>query len=150
MAELTPEEKARIEAEERERILARKKIEAEFAAEAETAKAKAKEKNDPAQFDDSLARWNWGAFLIPVLWAPAHGLWLWAVLWIALSWTIIGGLGVAIYLGAKGSELAWRTRPFRDADHFRQVQSRWMYWGIGITILAAVFALVAVGMEGKP
>jgi len=103
--------------------------------------------NDPARFDDSVARWNWGAFLIPVLWAPAHRLWLWAVLWIALSWTIIGAFVLAIYLGAKGSELAWRARPFRDADHFRQVQSRWAGWGIAITIVVLIFMLAAFGME---
>ncbi len=55
------------------------------------------------------------------------------------------GFLVAIYLGIKGRELAWRNKRWQSVEHFKRVQRLWSIWGtiivvgiMGIGILAAI------------
>jgi hypothetical protein len=107
--------------------------------------------NDAAALKQ-LGRWNWGAFFLPCIWAFAHRLTLLGVvgLLLLLLWGLrvsgivpsqlyrleVGtGMVLPVYLGVRGNQLAWRRRPFRDVQHFRQVQRAWRNWGIGLCVV---------------
>lgn len=78
--------------------------------------------------------WSWGAFLFNWIWAIGNRTWIGLL---ALLPYI--GVVVAIYLGIKGRELAWRNKRWDSIEHFRQVQRRWSVWA-GI-IYGGIFAL---------
>ena len=55
------------------------------------------------------------------------------------------GFIMALYLGFKGREMAWRNKRWDSIDEFNRVQKKWSKWGVilvvgimGIGILAAV------------
>ena len=114
--------------------------------------------NDPALLEQ-VTGWNWGAFFLNWIWAFAHRLPGWAIVILVVGFIPYVGivnLGLAIYLGVKGSELAWERRPFRDLEDFQACQRVWRNWGIGvfvagivITVVAAVF-LFAAAATGLP
>lgn len=132
----------------------------EAAPRAEPAVSPFRSGNDPSRLPE-VARWNWGAFLLTWAWALGHRLWRLAALFLIVSAataflapsTGIGAVAnivpvaLSLYLGIKGSELAWKARPFRDVEHFRIVQRRWAYWGVGfaVAVVVAVAALLWVG-----
>jgi len=84
-----------------------------------------------------IAGWSWGAFF----WN-----WIWAI----FNKTYIGllaivpyvGLVVAIYLGVKGRELAWRNKRWDSLDHFNAVQRKWSWWA-GLFFVIALIGIVA-------
>jgi hypothetical protein len=53
------------------------------------------------------------------------------------------GFLVAVYLGVKGRELAWRNKRWESLEHFNQVQRRWSVWGAIIVIGAFTLGIVA-------
>jgi hypothetical protein len=96
-------------------------------------------------------KWNWGAFCIPRLWCYRHGLRAVATaLWVTayllrflhgvappIQVQIISVLyyvadyALAIYLGFKGNEMAWRNRHFPGGiEEFFKVQRAWMIGGL--------------------
>jgi len=109
--------------------------------------------NDPALLP-YVQGWNWGAFVISWIWAFSHQLPGWGVGMLLLnlaSWIpVIGfpfsliGLGLAIYLGIKGNELAWRQRPFQGLEHFRATERVWRTWGIVLFVMGIVASIVYV------
>jgi len=105
--------------------------------------------NDPEMLPQ-VAGWNLGATSFCWLWAFAHRLpavgtvlllanLLWA--WVPWIWAI--SLAGAMYLGAKGSELAWRNRPFHSLEHFHLTQDAWHRWAyIGLPFFSLLIAFV--------
>lgn len=98
-------------------------------------------------------QWNWGAFLLPWLWAFNHKLPAWGVGMLALFLlsfvplvNIVTGLisfGLAVYLGLNGHKLAWENRRFDGGvTQFISVQSAWMGWGFGSLMLIPVMAAI--------
>lgn len=83
-------------------------------------------------------RWNWGAFLFPVIWGLYNH--VYQALWCFVP---IVGFFYPFYLAGKGNALAWKYRYWHSVEHFRRVQRRWALWAGGITI--ALFAL-EIGM----
>jgi hypothetical protein len=82
--------------------------------------------------------WSWGAFL----WN-----WLWSIFnktWIGLL-AILPYVGfiVAIYLGVKGRELAWRNKRWESLEHFNRVQRSWSKWGVIIVVGVALIGIIA-------
>ncbi|HUT76021.1 MAG TPA: hypothetical protein VM221_14435 [Armatimonadota bacterium] len=94
--------------------------------------------NDPSLLPQ-VARWNWGAFFLNWIWAFAHRLPVWGVIGLITQFIFPGGLVVAIYLGVKGSELAWEQRPFRDVAEFQATERVWGWWGLGLFLLDVLF-----------
>jgi hypothetical protein len=84
---------------------------------------------------------NWGAFLMNWIWGIGHSVWIALVALVAGFIPVIGGLvslGMCVYLGMKGNELAWRNRRFESVEQFQAVQKAWMKWGLillGVSIL---------------
>ncbi len=99
--------------------------------------------------DPFLQKWNWGAFLLSWIWAFGHGLALWGVIGLVAGFIPgIGGLaalGVAIYLGLKGNNLAWETGRYTSIEVLKDTERRWTKWAIILFFVGlAVFALTLV------
>jgi hypothetical protein len=86
--------------------------------------------------------WSWGAFFLSWIWALGNRTWVGLL---ALAPYV--GFFVAIYLGIKGRELAWRNKRWDSFEHFDQVQKRWSFWGVLLVLVSAglgIFAAIAV------
>lgn len=97
---------------------------------------KHKDKNIP----DGVAGWSWGAFLIAPIWAIGNKTWIGLL-------AVIPYLGfvVAIVLGFKGREWAWKNNDWDSLEHFNRVQRRWSLWGmVPYLILLGILAAVAI------
>ena len=75
--------------------------------------------------------------------------WLWGLFnntYIALLTLIpFAGFIVAIILGVKGNEWAWRNKDWDNIEHFKKVQRNWTAAGLiiyGISILGIVIAII--------
>lgn len=89
-----------------------------------------------------VKRWNWAAFALPVVWGLAHRAWI-SLLAVIPFVAIL----VAVFLGLKGNEIAWRKRRWESVEAFRATQRR---WGIGAAIawgslLSLSFATAIIG-----
>ena len=79
-------------------------------------------------------KWNWGAFLMPVIWGLANH--VYQALWCFVP---IIGFFYSFYLGAHGNELAWKHHYWESVEEFRRIQRR---WAVGtICVSAAILAL---------
>ena len=93
-----------------------------------------------SELPPGLGGWSWGAFLLNWIWAPFNKTWIGL-----LALVPYVGFVVAIYLGVKGRELAWRNKRWDSVEHFNRVQRSWSKWGLilvggafAIGILAAI------------
>lgn len=88
-------------------------------------------------FDLSLAvpeeirGWNWGAFLLTPLWLVSNRVWIGF-----LALIPIVGFPMAIAMGIKGNEWAWKSRRWESIEQFNTHQKRWAIAGIisGISV----------------
>ncbi len=80
--------------------------------------------------------WSWGALLLSWIWAVSNRVWIGLLCLIPYV-----GFLVAIYLGIKGSELAWRNKRWASLEHFNRVQERWSLWGVIIVVGVAVLGI---------
>ena len=94
-----------------------------------------------------VAGWSWGAFLWNWIWALGNKTYVGVLAIIPYV-----GFIVAIYLGVKGRELAWRNKRWDSFEHFDSVQKKWSWWGvviifgvIGLGILAAILIPMFAG-----
>jgi len=96
--------------------------------------------------DPFLKKWNWGAFLLSWIWAFGHGLVMWGVIGlIACFVPAIGSLvalGIAIYLGIKGNELAWQTGKYLSIEELKEKERKWTKWAVIIFIISFVLAIL--------
>ena len=74
---------------------------------------------------DEIKGWNWGAFLMPWLWPFTNHVWIGL-----LSFVPQVGCLMAIALGSKGNEWAWRSRRWRSIEHFKAHQRGWAIAGV--------------------
>jgi serine/threonine protein kinase len=76
---------------------------------------------------DEIKGWNWGAFLMPWLWPLTNQVWIGLTSWVpSPGWMVI----VAIALGSKGNEWAWRSRKWRSIEQFKAHQRGWTIAGL--------------------
>lgn len=82
--------------------------------------------------------WNWGAFLLSPLWLVSNRVWIGM-----LAWIPIVGFWMAIALGAKGNEWAWKSRHWQSIEQFQTHQRKWAIAGIifGISVNLVVWNL---------
>ncbi len=91
----------------------------------------------PEALPRGIRGWSWGAFLLNWFWGPFNGT------WIALLCLVPGiGFVMAIILGFKGREWAWRNRRWDSVDHFNRVQRRWSIGALIVWLLPIAFAVV--------
>ncbi|MBD1936165.1 protein kinase [Microcoleus sp. FACHB-68] len=97
--------------------------------------------------------WNWGAFLLPGFWFITNQVWIGALAWLDIS-IITFGLALptmAIILGLKGNEWAWKSRRWHSIAAFKAHQRAWavggfIFWGIMLLLLLVVIVLLVLGI----
>ena len=95
---------------------------------------------------EEIKGWNWGAFLLAPLWSFNNRVGIGLLTWVPLV-----GFWMAIALGVKGNEWAWKSRKWQSIDQFRTHQRRWasagiilgisvnlIFWHIGILLLLSI------------
>lgn len=77
--------------------------------------------------------------------------WIWAIgnrTWIGLLAIIpYVGVIVAIILGFKGREWAWKNKKWESVEHFNAVQRKWSMWGgivAGVILVLGIVAAIAI------
>lgn len=91
-----------------------------------------------AAIPEGVKGWSWGAFLLNWIWAIGNRTWIGLLALIPYV-----GFLVAIWLGFKGREMAWKNQQWRDLEHFNQVQKKWSKWAVGITLGVFLLGIVA-------
>ena len=87
---------------------------------------------------DGIRGWSWGAFFLNWIWAIGNQTWIGL-----LALVPYVNVPIAIWLGLKGREMAWRNGNWDSVAHFNHVQRKWSQWGIGVAIVMA-FATAAL------
>lgn len=87
---------------------------------------------------DGIKGWSWGAFLLNWIWAIGNRTW-----WGLLAAVPYVGLFVAIWLGLKGREMAWKNTTWDSVEHFNRVQKKWTQWAVGIIVASMVIGILA-------
>lgn len=116
---------------------------------------------DRGELNNSLDKFNWGAFGFTFIWAPFNGAWndFWPILVIMIFFTILGNcflgllffilnLLLCIYCGKKGNEWAWYGKEWKSLEHFETVQKKWAT-GFVIVLLVNIiitFLLMFLGL----
>ncbi len=116
-----------------------------------------------AELPESLRGFNWGAFLVPVIWSAFNRVWIGMLTWVGvlallidfperLEWLrmllLLVSFGLTVYLGFKGNELAWRSKRWRSAEHFTRVQRNWLWASLIVTIALFVYFYLT-GQQGS-
>lgn len=92
------------------------------------------------QVERELSKWNWGAFFFGWIWGVFNKVYisLLQLVFGAISFaiTILGfgiiapifaiiNLGISIWLGVKGSRMAWNNNAYSNLEHFRSSKHNW-------------------------
>ena len=89
-------------------------------------------------FPDGVKGWSWGAFLLSWLWAIFNKSYIGL-----LALVPYVGLIVAIYLGVKGRELAWKNKRWENLEHFNRVQRKWSIWAACLLVIPIIIGILA-------
>ncbi|HET7267332.1 MAG TPA: cytochrome c oxidase assembly factor Coa1 family protein [Oleiagrimonas sp.] len=84
-----------------------------------------------------IARWNWGAFLLTWIWGIGNSTFI-----AFLCFVPFVNLVMPFVLGARGSEWAWRNKPWQSVEHFKDTQRKWSIAGLVVLIASIVFFTV--------
>ncbi|MHC5719560.1 MAG: serine/threonine protein kinase, partial [Nostoc sp.] len=82
-------------------------------------------KNQNETVPEEILGWNWGAFLMPWLWMWPNQVWYGLFCFMPNVWWLM-----AIALGAKGNEWAWKSRRWRSIEQFKAHQRGWAIAGL--------------------
>ena len=99
----------------------------------------------PVDYDEvpqGVKGWSWGAFLLSWIWAIGNRTWIGLLALVPYI-----GLFVAIWLGLKGREMAWKNGDWDSVEHFNRVQKSWSRWAVGIVLgifLLGVVSAIAI------
>lgn len=88
---------------------------------------------------EELKGWSWGAFSLNWIWGLGNGTY-----WALLCLIPYVGLIMAIVLGLKGNEWAWRNKHWQSVEQFKRIQGIWSKWGIGFFVGVIILFLIAV------
>jgi len=101
-----------------------------------------------ATIPEEIKGWSWGAFLWNWIWGLFNGTYI-----ALLSLIPYAGIIMAIILGIKGNEWAWRNKRWDNVEHFKRVQRKWAIAGlivVGIAILGIIAAIIIPMLAQKP
>ena len=94
-----------------------------------------------AEIPEGVKGWSWGAFMFNWIWALSNRTWI--GLFALLPYV---GFLMAVALGIKGREWAWRNKKWESVEHFQRVQRRWSLWSLLIFGIAIVGILAAIAI----
>lgn len=98
-----------------------------------------------AAIPPEIKGWNWGAFLLTVIWGVGNRVWISLLFLIPLVHLVM-----VFVLGAKGNEWAWQSKKWDSIEHFRRTQRSWRNWGIGLQVVNITVALLYYGTMPNP
>ncbi|OQB05844.1 MAG: hypothetical protein BWY19_00728 [bacterium ADurb.Bin212] len=86
-----------------------------------------------------VRKWNWGAFLLTFIWGVGNGI------YISLL-AIIPGVNIimAVILGIKGNEWAWRKNKCLTITEFKKQQKLWAKWGVVSIVIISIASVLLV------
>jgi len=87
---------------------------------------------------EEIKKWNWGAFLLSLIWGIGNNVWI-ALLCLIPYVVFI----MAFVLGAKGSEWAWQKKRWNSIEHFKNVQKKWAIAGLVLVIIVIVRVIIS-------
>ena len=87
---------------------------------------------------DGVKGWSWGAFCLNWIWSIFNKSYI--GLFVLVPYV---GFIMALYLGFKGRELAWKNKSWDSLDHFNEVQRKWSVWGVCLLIIPAILGILA-------
>lgn len=88
---------------------------------------------------EEINEWSWGGFFLNWIWGLFNGTYI-----ALLSLIPYAGIIMALVLGYKGNEWAWRNKRWDNIEHFKRVQHKWTIAGLivfGVSILASIVAV---------
>ena len=94
-----------------------------------------------AEIPEGVKGWSWGAFMFNWIWALSNRTWI--GLFALLPYV---GFVMAVALGIKGREWAWRNKKWESLEHFQRVQRRWSLWSLLFVGVAIVGILAAIAI----
>ncbi|MDX1359568.1 MAG: hypothetical protein R3232_12110 [Clostridia bacterium] len=95
-----------------------------------------------AEVPNEIAGWNWGGFFLTWIWGLGN-----STLIALLALVPILNLGVAIYLGAYGNELAWKNQYWHDVNDFKKTQRKWAIAGLAVTLVLVSLMALNIGLK---
>lgn len=84
-----------------------------------------------------IKRWNWGAFMLNIIWGFGNKSYL-----PLLTLIPIFGVIWIFVCGVKGNEWAWKKGAYDSVDGFMKVQETWNRAGIVYFIITLIFAVI--------
>ena len=103
------------------------------------------------EIPEAAKKFNWGAFALLPLWGFANGMWWWILVTITIALIPFGGFinfALSIYMGIKGGEMAWKSKSWRDLNHFTKVQDQWKIAGIVVFVISLLFLIIGFFAAG--
>jgi len=82
---------------------------------------------------DEIKGWSWGGFLLTWIWAIGNRSWIGL-----LALLPYVGFVVAIVIGIKGREWAWKNKRWDSIEHFKRVQKIWAICGFALILVVIV------------
>jgi hypothetical protein len=92
-----------------------------------------------SKIPDGVQGWSWGAFFLNWIWAIGNRTWIGLLALIPLV-----GFLVALWLGFKGREMAWKNARWESLEHFNRVQAAWSRWALGLAMVIAGLGVLLV------
>ncbi len=89
-------------------------------------------------FPEGVKGWSWGAFFLNWIWACGNKTWIGLLALIPYV-----GFIMAIILGIKGRQWAWKNKRWESVEHFNRIQKKWSFWGVLLVILPAALGILA-------
>jgi hypothetical protein len=94
---------------------------------------------DAGYIPEGVKGWNWGAFVLGWIWGVCNGVPL-ALLQLIPFAPV--GIGIAVWLGLQGNELAWKGKRWESVEQFQSTQRKWHR--AAMVVLAILAAVVVV------
>lgn len=112
------------------------------------------------QTERELGKWNWGAFYFGWIWGVFNKVYISLVQLVfsilSFAVTVLGlgiiapvfgliNIGISIWLGVKGSQMAWDNGAYRNLEHFRTSRHNWNVAAaivFGISVFIVLIALL--------
>ncbi len=113
-----------------------------------------------SRLEKELSKWNWGAFYFGWIWGVFNKVYVslvqLVVSLLSFAVTLMGmgiispifgliGLGISIWLGVKGSRMAWDNGAYRNIEHLRTSRHNWNMAAaivFGISVLLVIMMLL--------
>jgi phosphate/sulfate permease len=100
-------------------------------------------KGDASIVPEEIKHWSWGGFVLGLIWGVYHQVWIAFLLFVPFI-----NFVVALYLGMKGKELAWRKNTWTSVDVFKASQKKWDTVAIILFVLAIILMILPFALAG--